>query len=65
METVHAGLEWVFRKPWRGGGGGGVTPIDWDAGCVIFLGYFFGLKINFLVYFKACDRFLGQDFSLE
>ena len=22
--------------------GGGVTSIDWDTGCAIFLGYFFG-----------------------
>ena len=21
---------------------GGITPIDWDTGCAIFLGYFFG-----------------------
>ena len=46
-------------------GGGGVTPIDWDTGCAIFLGYFFGWKINFWVYFIACNKFLGQDFSLE
>ena len=30
-----------------------------------FLGYFFGLKINFWVYFIPCNKFLGQDFSLE
>ena len=30
-----------------------------------FLGYFFGRKINFLVYFIGCIKFLGQDFSLE
>ena len=30
-----------------------------------FLGYFFGWKINFWVYFIACNKFLGQDFSLE
>ena len=28
----------------------GITPIDWDTGCAIFLGYFFGWKINFWVY---------------
>ena len=43
----------------------GVTPIDWDMGCAIFLGYFFSWKINFWVYFIACDKFLGQDFSPE
>ena len=46
----------------RGGGGG--TSIDWDTGCAI-LGYFFSWKINFWVYFIACNKFLGQDFSLE
>ena len=30
-----------------------------------FLGYFFGKKINFWVYFIACNKFLGQVFSLE
>ena len=30
-----------------------------------FLGYFLGWKINFWVYFIACNKFLGQDFSLE
>ena len=44
---------------------GGVTPIYWDTGCAIFLGYFFGWKINFWVYFVACNKFLGQFFSLE
>ena len=46
-------------------GGGGVTPIYWDTGCAIFLGYFFGWKINFCIYFAACNKFLGQFFSLE
>ena len=43
----------------------GVTPINWDTGCDIFLGYFVGLKINFWVYFVACNKFLGHFFSLE
>ena len=43
----------------------GITPIDWDTGCAIFLGYFFGWKIHFWVYFIACNKFLGQDFNLE
>ena len=30
-----------------------------------FLGYFFGYKINFWVYFIPCNKFLGQDFRLE
>ena len=30
-----------------------------------FSGYFFGWKISFWVYFIACTKFLGQDFSLE
>ena len=30
-----------------------------------FLRVFFGWKINFWVYFIACNKFLGQDFSLE
>ena len=47
------------------GGGVGVTPIDWDTGCAIFLGYLFSWKINFWVYFIACNKFLGQDFNLE
>ena len=42
-----------------------VTPIDWDMRCAIFEGTFFGWKINFWVYFIACNKFLGQDFSLE
>ena len=42
-----------------------ITPIDWDTGCAIFLGYFFGWKINFWVYFLACNKFLGQDFRIE
>ena len=28
-----------------GGGGGGITPKDWDTGCDIFLGYFSRKKI--------------------
>ena len=43
----------------------GVTSIDWEMGCAIFLGYFISWKINFWVYFIACNKFLGQDFSLE
>ena len=34
-------------------GGGGGTPIYWEKGCAIFLGYFFNWKINFWVYFVA------------
>ena len=30
-----------------------------------FFGYFFGWKINFWVYFIDCNKFLGQEFSLE
>ena len=52
-------------EAWGGGVAGRVTPIDWDIGCAIFLGYFFAWKINFWVYFIACNKFLGQDFSLE
>ena len=47
----------------RGGGEG--TAIDWGTRCAIFLDYFFGSKINSWVYFIACNKFLGQDFSLE
>ena len=36
----------------------GLTPIDWDMGCAILI-------LNFSVYFIACKKFLGQDFSLE
>ena len=42
--------------------GGGVTPINWDTGCGIFGGYLFGWKINFWVYYIACNKFLGQIF---
>ena len=51
--------------PLGGGGGGRITPIDWDTGYAIFLGYFFGWKINFWVKFLALNKFLGQVFSLE
>ena len=42
--------------------GGGVTPIDWNTGCAIFLGYFFGWKINFWVKILVLNKFLGQVF---
>ena len=42
-----------------------VTLIDWDTGCAIFLGYFYGWKINFWVYFIACNKFLGQVLALN
>ena len=44
------------------GGEKGGTPGDWD---VPFLGYIFGLKINFWVYFIACRKFFIQVFGLE
>ena len=43
-----------------GGGEGGITPIDWDTGCAIILGYFFGWKINFWVKILALNKVLGQ-----
>ena len=64
-----------FRLGGGGGGGERVTSIYWDTGCAILLGYYFGWKINFWIYFVACNRFwvnflawnkfLGQVFSLE
>ena len=47
-----------------GGGGGGVTLIHWDTGCAIFW-VLFSMKINFWVYFVACNKFLDLVFSLE
>ena len=44
---------------------GGTPPHRLGFGMCHFLGYFFSLKINFWVYFIACNKFLGQDFSLE
>ena len=43
----------------------GGDSIYWDTGCAIFLGYFFSCKINFWVYFVACNKFLGIVLSLE
>ena len=51
-------------QKYSGGGGGGDSHRS-GTGCAIFLGYFFGWKINFWVYFIACNKFLDQDFSLE
>ena len=47
-----------------GAGGGGNSHIL-GYGMCHFLGYFSGWKINFWVYFVACNKFLGQFFSLE
>ena len=44
---------------------GGITPIDWDTQCAIFLGYFFGWKINFWVYFIACNKFWVKILALN
>ena len=44
---------------------GGGTPIDWDTGCANYLRVLFQQENKFLVYFIACNKFLGQDFSLE
>ena len=63
-ETSFTILETINDMP-ESGSLREVTPIDWDTGCAIFLGYFFGWKISFWVYFIACNKFLGQDFSLE
>ena len=46
-----------------GGGGGSSHRLGY--GMCHFLGYFFSWKINFWVYFIACNKFLAQDFSPE
>ena len=55
-------LRYVSQRENLGGGG---TPIYWEKGCAIFLGYFFNWKINFWVYFVACNKFLGLVFGFE
>ena len=48
-----------------GGGGGGDNSHRLGNGMCHFLRVLFGWQINFWVYFIACNKFLGQDFSLE
>ena len=45
------------------GGGGNFHKLGY--GMCHFLRVLFGWKINFWVSFIACNKFLGQDFSLE
>ena len=46
-------------------GGGGENSYILGYGMCHFLGYFFSWNINFGVYFRACNKFLGEVFSLE
>ena len=55
--------EKLLRKP-QGGGGGDNSHILGYRMCH-FLRELFSWKINFWVYFVACNKFLGQVFSLE
>ena len=51
--------------PLLSGGGGGVNSHILGYGMCRFFRVLFDRKINLWVYFMACNKFLGQDFSLE